>query len=52
MVVEQQAIGQIIPQQETSGNYNTYDDNHLPPNIIPQQETSGNYNSGPRGPTA
>ena len=34
----------IIPQQETSGNYNTPRQPQSPPPIIPQQETSGNYN--------
>ena len=34
----------IIPQQETSGNYNLTTDHTLAGWIIPQQETSGNYN--------
>ena len=34
----------IIPQQETSGNYNGPSVQALPLSIIPQQETSGNYN--------
>ena len=34
----------IIPQQETSGNYNHQDQKASAPKIIPQQETSGNYN--------
>ena len=35
----------IIPQQETSGNYNHGIDRRRRDAIIPQQETSGNYNN-------
>ena len=34
----------IIPQQETSGNYNCEAVALIGYLIIPQQETSGNYN--------
>ena len=34
----------IIPQQETSGNYNRFQWINSSCGIIPQQETSGNYN--------
>ena len=35
----------IIPQQETSGNYNVCGRDVFIAHIIPQQETSGNYNT-------
>ena len=34
----------IIPQQETLGNYNAWGKRLYLPDIIPQQETLGNYN--------
>ena len=37
-------LNPIIPQQETSGNYNGGAAEDHGPCIIPQQETSGNYN--------
>ena len=37
-------IKAIIPQQETSGNYNRSSNIKGDRLIIPQQETSGNYN--------
>lgn len=39
----------IIPQQETSGNYNEQGVSQPQGMIIPQQETSGNYNAGGAG---
>ena len=39
----------IIPQQETSGNYNKLTPALCLVIIIPQQETSGNYNAGTAG---
>ena len=40
--------GWIIPQQETSGNYNEQQAAISSFFIIPQQETSGNYNKETR----
>ena len=43
MILEFQG-SRIIPQQETSGNYNNFLGLSFSRRIIPQQETSGNYN--------
>lgn len=42
----------IIPQQETSGNYNSVRPDFTTTSIIPQQEILENYNSGSRMPSA